>query len=56
MDLNLNIILQVEGFDDYAGRIIVKFALGGHAGSINEFMVQPVSKKEYQEYGKVISE
>lgn len=47
--------MQVEGFDDHAGRVIVKLALGGHFESLNEFLVQPVSKKEYAEYGKVIS-
>lgn len=46
---------QIEGLDDHACRVIVKLALGGSKEAFNEFMVQPVSKKEYQEYGKVIS-
>lgn len=47
---------QIEGLDDHACRVIVRLALGGSKEAFNEFMVQPVSKKEYQEYGKVISE
>lgn len=47
---------QVEGLDDHAGRVIVKMALGGAKESFNEFLLQPVPKKEFQQYGKVISE
>lgn len=47
---------QIEGLDDHAGRVIVRLALGGIKEAFNEFMVQPVSKQEYQQYGKVISE
>lgn len=47
---------QIEGLDDHACRVIVRMALGGSKEAFNEFMVQPVSKKEFQEYGKVISE
>lgn len=47
---------QVEGLDDHAGRVIVKMALGGAKESFNEFLLQPISKKEFQQYGKVISE
>lgn len=46
---------QIEGLDDDAGRIIVKMALGGKRETLNEFMVQPVSKQEYAQYGKVIN-
>lgn len=46
---------QIEGLDDHACRVIVKLAVGGAKEAFNEFMVQPVSKKEFQEYGKVIS-
>lgn len=46
---------QVEGLDDHAGRVIVKMALGGSKESFNEFLLQPVPKKEFQQYGKVIS-
>lgn len=47
--------LQIEGLDDHAGRVIVKMALGGAREALNEFMVQPVSKQEYAQYGKVIN-
>lgn len=46
---------QIEGFDDHAGRVIVKMAIGGAMEVFNEFMCQPVSKKEFAEYGKCIS-
>lgn len=48
-------LLQIEGLDDHAGRLIIKLALGGQRESLNEFMVQPVPKQEYSQYGKVIS-
>lgn len=47
---------QIEGLDDHACRVIVKLALGGTKEVFNEFMIQPISKQEYQQYGKVISE
>ncbi|XP_050575666.1 G-patch domain and KOW motifs-containing protein-like [Bombus affinis] len=31
---------QIEGFDDDAGRLIIKLALGGNIISVNEFMIQ----------------
>ncbi|KAL5274266.1 GPKOW family protein [Megaselia abdita] len=46
---------QIEGLDDHAGRVIVKMALGGSKESFNEFLLQPVPKKEFQQYGKVIN-
>ena len=46
---------QIEGFDDHAGRVIVKMAIGGHKEAFNEFLCQPVSRKEYSQYGKCIS-
>lgn len=46
---------QIEALDDHAGRLFIKLALGGVRESLNEFMVQPVSKQEYAQYGKVIS-
>ncbi|XP_037817815.1 G-patch domain and KOW motifs-containing protein [Lucilia sericata] len=45
---------QIEGFDDHAGRVIVKMAIGGAKEAFNEFLCQPVSKKEYAQYGKCI--
>ena len=46
---------QIEGFDDDAGRLIIKLALGGNIISVNEFMVQPVTKPEYSKNSKVLS-
>ncbi|OIF91483.1 hypothetical protein A7N06_19575 [Acinetobacter baumannii] len=46
---------QIEGFDDDAGRLIIKLALGGNIISVNEFMVQPVTKSEYSKNSKVQS-
>uniref|UniRef100_A0A1A9VPD1 G-patch_2 domain-containing protein n=1 Tax=Glossina austeni TaxID=7395 RepID=A0A1A9VPD1_GLOAU len=46
---------QIEGFDDHAGRIIVKMAVGGLNQTFNEFLCQPVSRKEYAQYGKCIN-
>uniref|UniRef100_A0A1B0FJU3 Spp2/MOS2 G-patch domain-containing protein n=1 Tax=Glossina morsitans morsitans TaxID=37546 RepID=A0A1B0FJU3_GLOMM len=46
---------QIEGFDDHAGRVIVKMAVGGLNQTFNEFLCQPVSRKEYAQYGKCIN-
>uniref|UniRef100_A0A6P4EMH8 Splicing regulatory glutamine/lysine-rich protein 1 n=1 Tax=Drosophila rhopaloa TaxID=1041015 RepID=A0A6P4EMH8_DRORH len=46
---------QIEGFDDHAGRVIVKMAIGGSKEAFNEFLCQPVSRKEYAQYGKCIN-
>ncbi|KOC66301.1 G patch domain and KOW motifs-containing protein [Habropoda laboriosa] len=46
---------QIEGFDDDAGRLIIKLALGGNAISVNEFMIQPVTKSEYSKNSKVLN-
>lgn len=46
---------QIEGFDDDAGRLIIKLALGGNTISVNEFMVQPVTSSEYSKNAKVLS-
>lgn len=46
---------QIEGFDDHAGRVIVKMAIGGAKEAFNEFLCQPISRKEYSQYGKCIS-
>ncbi|KAK9309985.1 hypothetical protein QLX08_000599 [Tetragonisca angustula] len=46
---------QIEGFDDDAGRLIIKLALGGNTISVNEFMVQPVTKSEYSKNSKVLT-
>ncbi|KAM8705511.1 hypothetical protein ACLKA7_009897 [Drosophila subpalustris] len=46
---------QIEGFDDHAGRVIVKMAIGGAKEAFNEFLCQPVSRREYAQYGKCIN-
>ncbi|XP_075145427.1 uncharacterized protein LOC142220276 [Haematobia irritans] len=46
---------QIEGFDDHAGRVIVKMAIGGSKEAFNEFLCQPVARKEFTEYGKCIN-
>jgi len=48
-------MLQIEGFDDDSGRVIIKLALGTTRLSLNEFMVQAVSKNEYAKFAKIIS-
>lgn len=47
---------QIEGFDEDAGRLIVKMALGGDTISVNECTVQAVTKAEYLKNSKVLSE
>lgn len=46
---------QIEGLDDDVGRLIVKLALGGNIISVNEFMVQAVTKAEYNKKAKVLN-
>lgn len=48
-------LLQIEGFDDGGGRVIIKLAIGGLKVTINEYMVQPVAKQEFAQYGKILS-
>lgn len=45
---------QIEGFDD-AGRLIIKMALNGNTISVNECIVQAVTKAEYLKNSKVLS-
>lgn len=45
---------QIEGFDD-AGRLIVKMALNGNTISVNECIVQVVTKAEYSKNSKVLN-
>lgn len=45
---------QIEGFDD-AGRLIIKMALNGNTISLNECIVQAVTKAEYLKNSKVLS-
>lgn len=45
---------QIEGFDD-AGRLIVKMALNGNTISVNECIVEVVTKADYSKNSKVLS-
>lgn len=45
---------QIEGFDD-AGRLIIKMALNGNTISVNECIVQAVTKAEYLKNSKVLN-
>ncbi|EGI61074.1 Omega-amidase NIT2 [Acromyrmex echinatior] len=45
---------QIEGFDD-GGRLIVKMALNGNTISVNECIVQVVTKLEYSKNSKVLT-
>lgn len=47
---------QIEGFDQQAGRIFVKMALDGDVVSVDENLVQTVTKAEYAKNSKVLSE
>lgn len=53
--LNFIYVFQIEGFDDEAGRVVVKLALKGLTLSLNEFLLSLVSKQEYEKSSKVIS-
>lgn len=46
----------IESLNDETGRIVVKLALGGGRESISGSLVQVVSKQEYAQYSKVLSE
>ena len=56
MKIRFFFCLQIEGFDEGGGRVIVKLAIGGLKMTLNEFMVQPISKAEFAQYSKVLSE
>lgn len=42
-------------WDDESGRIIVKTTIEQNVLSLNEFLVLPVSKEEYQKNGRILS-
>lgn len=46
---------QIEGFDDDSGRVFIKLTIGGAKESLNEFMIQVVTKEEWTKYGKVLN-
>lgn len=45
----------MEGFDDEAGRVIVKTAMKDLTLSLNEFLLEVVTKDDYAKSSKVIS-
>ena len=47
---------QIAGLDDECGRLMIKLTIGGEIISVSESLVQPVSKDEYNENAKVLSE
>ncbi|KAK4875455.1 hypothetical protein RN001_011877 [Aquatica leii] len=46
---------EVQGFDEEAGRVIVKTSLDGLILTLNEFLLVPVTKEEYSKSSKVIN-
>ncbi|KAK9694217.1 G-patch domain [Popillia japonica] len=46
---------EVMSWDDESGRIIVKTTIEQNVLSLNEFLVLPVSKEEYQKNGRILN-
>ncbi|KAK7789837.1 hypothetical protein R5R35_011234 [Gryllus longicercus] len=53
---NKNTYGEVQSFDEEAGRVIIKTALGGANISVNENVVQVVPKAEYKKSSRVINQ
>ncbi|XP_055538987.1 G-patch domain and KOW motifs-containing protein [Wyeomyia smithii] len=45
----------VESLNEDTSRVLVRFALGGNQESLNEYLLQLVSKAEYSKYSKVLN-
>uniref|UniRef100_A0A1Q3G114 Putative dexh-box splicing factor binding site n=1 Tax=Culex tarsalis TaxID=7177 RepID=A0A1Q3G114_CULTA len=45
----------VESLNEDTGRVMVKFAIGGNRDYVNEYLLQLVSKAEFDQYGKVLN-
>ncbi|XP_011310443.1 G patch domain and KOW motifs-containing protein [Fopius arisanus] len=45
----------LEGLDEDSGRLIVKLTIGGESVSLNECLVEPVTKDEYTKYSKILN-
>lgn len=45
----------MQGFDEEAGRVIVKVYPKGEIVNINEFMLVPVIKEEFSKGSKILS-
>ncbi|XP_058825478.1 G-patch domain and KOW motifs-containing protein [Topomyia yanbarensis] len=46
---------RVESLNEDTSRVLVCFALGGNQESLNEYLLQLVSKAEYSKYSKVLN-
>lgn len=46
----------MESLNEDTGRVMVKFAIGGNRDYVNEYLLQLVSRAEFDQYGKVLSE
>lgn len=46
---------EVQGFDEEAGRIILKTAINNKILNVNEILVQLVTKTEYTKFSKYLS-
>ncbi|XP_053697865.1 G-patch domain and KOW motifs-containing protein-like [Sabethes cyaneus] len=45
----------VESLNEDTSRVLIRFALGGNQESLNEYLLQLVSKAEYSKYSKVLN-
>uniref|UniRef100_A0A8D8PAR2 G patch domain and KOW motifs-containing protein n=1 Tax=Culex pipiens TaxID=7175 RepID=A0A8D8PAR2_CULPI len=45
----------VESLNEDTGRVMVKFAIGGNRDYVNEYLLQLVSRAEFDQYGKVLN-
>ncbi|XP_058174554.1 G-patch domain and KOW motifs-containing protein [Anopheles ziemanni] len=45
----------IQSIDEELSRVIVKYALGGAQESMNEYLVQVVSKEEYNKYARILN-
>lgn len=48
--------MQIEGVDPDNARVVVKLAIGGKTATISQYAVKLVGRKEYDKYGKDLSE
>lgn len=48
--------MQIEGVDPDNARVVVKLAIGGKTVTISQYAVKLVGRKEYDKYGKDLSE
>ncbi|KAL9696877.1 hypothetical protein quinque_000318 [Culex quinquefasciatus] len=53
--LELALFKIVESLNEDTGRVMVKFAIGGNRDYVNEYLLQLVSRAEFDQYGKVLN-